>query len=105
MREKVLMAVTPHTSWATEGRGALTPPAPVDVALSSQFDLSFLNAGRRFPYSAAACQIRERQAPRLSRGGCPPGDRGGTYSASGTLAPSPTSRRLTEPAASMAPRG
>lgn len=57
MREKVLVAVTPHTSWATEGRGALTPPAPVDVALCSQFDLSFLNAGRRFPYSAAACQV------------------------------------------------
>ena len=31
---------TPHTSWATEGRGALTPPAPVDVALGSQFDFN-----------------------------------------------------------------
>jgi len=57
MREKVLVAVTPHTSWATEGRGALTPPAPVDVALSSQFDLILFERRKAVPVFSSGMSV------------------------------------------------
>ena len=57
MREKVLVAVTPHTSWATEGRGALTPPAPVDVALSSQFDFILFERRKAVPVFSSGMSV------------------------------------------------